>query len=101
MNFTLKHPKARYDMLGYIPAFLSESDSRSAKEQFNDRYRHGGGWSPFEGFEVREDGLKYPGDSLVRLIAEAKLRDEVIRIYENAWVSITQADGTSEVARMD
>lgn len=101
MIFKLIHPRATYEMLGYIPVFLSESDSRSAKEQFNDRYRHGGGWSKFDGFEVTPRGLEYPGDPVNHLLAEAKLRDEVIRIYEHAWVSITQSDGSVEVARMD
>lgn len=90
------------DALGFIPMFLSEHDPRPAAEQFNDAYAHGGGWRPFHGFTVLPSGsLQYPGDPPMRPLAEAKLRDEVIRVYDYAWVSITQPDGSVEISRMD
>jgi len=101
INFTLKHPRATLDMLGYIPLFLSENNPLPAKEQFNHAYSHGGGWTKFEGHVLSDLGLKYPGDPMRRLIAEAQLRDETIRVYEGAWVAIIQKDGTYEIARLD
>lgn len=102
MRWKLQHPKCTQAMLGFIPSFLSEADPRSAREQLDDNYRHGGGWSPFQGFTVLPDGnLKYPGDPPTQLLAEAKLREEVIRFYEHSWVSITQPDGSVEIAHLD
>lgn len=103
IDFQLKHPAATHDMLGYIPAFLSLSDPRTAREQLHENYSHGGGWCPFIGHTMSPDGatLTYPGDPPLRLMAEATLRDEVIRIYEFAWVLILQPDGSYEIVRMD
>ena len=101
LHFELKHPQATQQMLGYLPSFLSVDDPRSAKEQFNDNYRHGGGWSPYHGHTMLSNGLRHPGDPVMRLLAEAKLRDETIRFYEGEWVAIVQADGSYEIARMD
>jgi hypothetical protein len=54
------------------------------------------------GFNMLSDGkLKYPGDPIMQPLAETKLRDETIRYYEYSWLSITQPDGTYEVARLD
>lgn len=101
IKFELKHPKATREMLGYIPSFLDENNPEPARVQLGDGYRHGGGWDTFRGFKMTERGLEYPGDPPMRLMAEGKLRDEVIRIYELAWVAIVQPSGEYEVARMD
>ena len=90
------------EMLGFIPEFLSLNDPRPAREQLDTAYAHGGGWRPMEGWELKaNDNLKYPGDPQTRVIAETKLRDETIYVYEHAWVAIVQPDGQFEVARMD
>lgn len=102
IHFEIMHPRANAEMLGFIPTFLSERDPRPAAEQFDDAYRHGGGWHPFEGFKMLPDGsLKYPGDPAYQILAQAKLRDETISIYEHAWVAIVQKDGSFQVSRMD
>ena len=101
MIWIMKHPMATPDMLGYLPQFLSERDPRPAREQFDDNYRNGGGWRPFKGFVMHDNGLKYPGDPLMPLLAETKLRDETIRFYLSSWVAIVQPDGSYEIARMD
>lgn len=109
MKVTYFHHRAE-GLLGFIPSFLSESDPRPAAEQFNERYAHGGGWSPMKGWTTeRFDGpngshslsIRYPGDPPYRPIARIQLRDEHIWIYQNAWVAIEQADGAVEIARMD
>lgn len=102
MIWTLLHPDAHPDMLGFLPGMLNENDPRPAREQFNSNYRQGGGWRPFKGFTMLPDGnLAYPGDPPMPLLAETKLRDETIRFYECSWVAIMQPDGSCEIARMD
>lgn len=102
MTWVQKHPKATLDMMGYIPEWLSEDDLRSAKEQIDSNYRHGGGWNTFQGFKMAEDGnLEYPEDPPTLLLFEARLRQESIRFYQHAWVAIVQEDGSFEVARID
>lgn len=97
-----KHPQANIDMLGYIPQFVSLHDPRGAVEQFDDNYRSGGGWTSFKGFDMLDNGnMQYPGDPQTRLLYEARLRDETIRVYESAWVAVIQPDGSFDVARMD
>jgi hypothetical protein len=90
------------DHLGYVAFFLNIDDPRPAREQFDTAYRHGGGWSPFKGHAMLPNGnLKYPGDPPTRLLAETRLRDEVIRFYEHSWIAIVQPDGGYEIARLD
>lgn len=100
--WTLIHPRMTTDMLGYVPLFFDTLDPRSAREQINTNYSHGGGWHPIHGFEMLPNGnLKYPGDPPTRLLAETKLRGETIRFYEHSWLLILQPDGTWEVSRCD
>jgi hypothetical protein len=101
ISFEMRHPDATAEHLGLIPHFLSNGDARPAREQFASNYAHGGGWRPFPGFEMRENGIKYPGDPLMPLLAEGKLGSETIRIYECAWVAVVQADGSFEISRLD
>lgn len=102
LNWVMLHPQATIETLGYIPFFISEADPRPAREQFDANYQHGGGWTSFKGFTMLPDGsLSYPGDPPVPLLAETKLRDEVIRFYLHSWVAIIQPDGSYDIARMD
>lgn len=102
MIWKMIHPQFTFEMLGYIPQFLSEHDPRPARKQIDSNYKHGSGWSPFEGFTMLPSGdLSYPDDPPVRLLAEAKLRNETIRFYEHAWVAIVQPDGSYEISRVD
>jgi hypothetical protein len=96
------HPAAVMDHLGLIPNLIAEFDARPASKQIEDNYSYGGGWNPMSGFKLLSDGnIQYPGDPALRVLWETRLRDETIRVYEHAWVSITQPDGTFEVSRMD
>lgn len=99
MMWVQKHPRATADMLGLLPTLVSDTDPRGAREQFNTNYQ--GGWDPFPGFTRTPQGLKYPGDPPMPLLAEAKLRDELIEFYDCAWVAVVQPDGSFEVCRMD
>lgn len=102
IHFKPLAPDFDEEYLGMIPYFLTPADPRPAREQFDENYQHGGGWKVFKGHSMDPDGtLHYPGDPALPPLAEAKLRDETIRFYDYAWVSITQPDGTFEVCRMD
>lgn len=104
------------EALGFIPSFVSRHEGTLA-ERFNKAYSHGGGWSPFgqgewqqssEGVLQYGDPSKfeplYPGDQPdppMSPLVEARIGNEILRIYPHAWVSITQPDGSFEVMRMD
>jgi hypothetical protein len=101
IRFELKRPMITHDHLGAIPLFLDADTPESAVGQLDRGYRHGGGFAPFRGFAMTERGLQYPGDPPMALLAEGKLRDEIIRIYNGSWVAVVQPDGSFVVARMD
>lgn len=101
MLWTMLHPEATPEMLGFIPSFLDENDPAPAREQIDRAYRHGGGWSPFVGFAMTRDGLCYPGDPPMAPLAETRLREEIVRFYDCSWVAIIQPDGRFEVCRLD
>lgn len=91
------------DMLGYLPAFISDLDQRPAAEQFQARYAFGG-WRPMQGGEWTVDAdhiLRYPDDPLYYPVAAYQLRDELICVYQYSFVAIFQKDGSFEVARLD
>lgn len=101
MIWTLLHPRMTYAGLGLLPEFLSEADPRPAREQFNEGYRHGGGWRPMSGFRRVGGTLLYPGDPPLRPLARTQLRDELIVLHEYEIVCVVQPDGTFEACRMD
>ena len=102
MTIIILAPGATLDHVGLIPHWLDEDDPRPAKEQLGENYAHGGGWQPFEGFELRKNrSIKYPGDEPMAPLAMMRMRDEMILIYPHAWVLILQKDGSFEVCRMD
>lgn len=97
---------------GLIPEFLSESDLRGAVDQINERYAHGGGWLDFSGFLVEQVGarfqLRYPGspedgepDEVYAEVSRARLRNELIVLFQSAWLMVRQPDGTHRIARID
>ena len=94
-----------FRIVGYIPQFFNDEDERSAKEQVNRAYAHGGGFQPFEGFTLnspeRDASLSYPDDPPMKEVSRTKLRDETIILFQHAWLAIVQPDGSFEVARID
>jgi hypothetical protein len=90
------------DMVGLIPSFIDLDDPAPAREQLDRNYAFGGGWRPMPNFELTpQNTLLYPGDPPMRPLAQAKLRDELILIYESGWVAVIQPDRNFEVCRMD
>jgi len=98
----LLHPKMTAEHLGLLPGMLDESDPRPAREQFDANYQHGGGWQPLNGHTLHENNvMTYPGDPPFKPVAVTYLRDEMILLYDYAFVAIVQPDRSYEVARMD
>lgn len=102
MDWKLLHPRVTMAHLGLLPAFLSDISADGAAAQLHRHYSFGGGWSPVHGFTLREDNhLLYPGDPPLRPIAETRLRDETVCVYEHSFVAVIQPDRSFEVSRMD
>ena len=93
------------DAAGAIPWFLEWEDPRSATQQLHEAYAHGGGWRPFPGFTLhnaqRDAFLTYPEDPDTHEISRARLREELIIVFENSWVAVVQPTGAYEISRMD
>jgi hypothetical protein len=106
MIWQLMHPQATPETLGFVPDFFSNDNPLSAKEQIEQNYKHGGGFHPFPGFTMVHNGLMYPGDPIMPLLAQTVLhpdtdKPEIIRMYLASWVAIIQKDGSYEICRMD
>jgi hypothetical protein len=88
--------------LGMLPDMLDESDPRSARDQLDAGYQHGGGWDPNPKlkFNKKTVTLHYPGDPPFRALATMHLRDEMVVLFECDYVMILQTDGSYEIARM-
>lgn len=97
--------RATNDHLGFIPTFLSENDPRSAIQQLDSAYTHGGGWRPIPGFVYDENSnlLEYPGDPPLSILAFTILhKHEIVMIAPYAIVCVLDTKtGKYEVARMD
>lgn len=90
------------EVVGDIKYFASQELDVPLRDQFNAAYSFGGGWNPFEGFEMLEDkSLKYPEDPPLRPLAVASFRNQKVYAYSYGWVAIVEEDGTFEVSRMD
>ena len=94
------------EVAGFIPQWLKEDDTRSAVQQINAAYQHGGGWNDFEGFKLVGGGdepysLTYPNDPPMRELSRATLRDETLVLFQHDWFAVIQVDGSFRVARLD
>jgi hypothetical protein len=92
--------------VGYLPVIFDDADPRTPQEQANYRYAHGGGWQPFNGFELIKQGkhfaLQYPDDPPMIELARADFRGKTLVLFEGSWLGIIAEDGTlEEVSRMD
>ncbi len=93
--------RATPDHFGLIPDFLDADNPAKAVEQLDNNYRHGGGWRPMKGFEMKEYVLQYPGDPPLKPLGYMRLRDERIFVYQHGIVAVVQPDLSFEAARMD
>lgn len=92
-----------FDLIGFLPEILQDSDPRPAKDQLNERYSHGGGYQPFDGFKLIDDAhtIQYPDDPPYKPLAGSylPLSKEHLYLYPNAWLRIVQADGSWTITR--
>ena len=92
---------------GHLPMMFIEEDQRTAQEQAEERYSHGGGWLSFKGFILTGSSkkgyaLNYPEDRPMHELSRADFHDKTLVLFEGSWVAIIEADGSmSDVARMD
>lgn len=101
--FELLHPRMTHAMLGFVPDFFSNGVDKPAREQLNDNYAHGGGYSEIKGFTFNKENLtlKYPGDPLLQCLARSKLHDEQLFFFDHALLVILQPSGEWAVTRVD
>lgn len=99
-----------FETIGFLSMFLFADDPRPAKEQINERYSFGGGWYPIPDCTLGSQRIMlnaslpvmlYPGDPPFIPRAWCKLRDEMVVLYNSAFVAIIQPDGSFEVSRLD
>jgi len=91
-----------FDVVGYIPTWLSTLDPDGAEKQIDKHYKHGGGFEHFEGFTMdNRFGLHYPNDPPLYPLAVARLRKELILFYPHSWVAVVQKDASFRIARID
>jgi hypothetical protein len=92
----------RLDEWGFIPGMLNDNDPRSTRDQLDAGYAHGGGWRPFKGHTMLEDGaLSYPDDMPLLPRSTIYFREDRVVLYDHGWVAIVKPDGSYEVCRMD
>lgn len=91
--------------LGFLWDILDSSDKRPVKEQLEDRYRHGGGWSPFGQGQWKLDRmtmtLRYPGDPPMKPLAMTAVGPEHVFFYPHAMLLVLQPNGDFDVTRVD
>lgn len=91
--------------LGLIPSLISNAFPGKVKDQINENYAHGGGYSAFGHsqwvFDPLTMTLSFPGDPVFTPKASALIGDERVIVYEAGVVAILQPDGSFEVTRMD
>lgn len=90
-------------VLGFLPEFFTVRDARPAREQIAERY----GWSPIPGMTLHDgpgmhNVLTYPGDPPFMVVAQARLRNELLAFYlPGTLLAIIQPDRSFEVSRVD
>lgn len=96
-------PGYRPEDIGFVPYFFEAGDERHPAEQIAERYAHGGGWTPQEGFTIEEDGLRYKDGAKDRLLFSFMVHGhpQTLHLYECAWLAIVEPDGSFAVSRVD
>lgn len=93
--------------VGLIPEnilrFANEQDD--AVKQLTDSYVYGGNrWHDIDGFKLNDDNsLKYPGDPKLLPRAQFRLgpKNELVVVYDSAFIAVIQEDRSFRVTRMD
>ena len=108
IQFKIVDKRYTEEHLGFLPMFLSPRLDVPAAQQLDINYQHGGGFHHFKGFAADFSGepetwtIRYPGDPLFRIIAYAKLGEEIIAVFPHGpWVAVVQPDKSFVICRMD
>ena len=78
-------------LVGFLPGIFLTTDSRSAADQLNARYAHGGGYSPMNkfklaySFDVGQALLEYPGGPTLQEVSRCKLHDEELILFDKLF----------------
>jgi hypothetical protein len=88
---------------GLVLTMLDTEDPRTAKEQLDAGYQHGGGWRHQDGFvhDAHTGSMAFPGDPPFEPRAAIRLRKELIVLYPYGYIAIIQPDHSFEICRMD
>ena len=100
------------EVTGLLPEIIWQDDPRPAREQFNDRYAHGGGWNPMKGwlFKPGPDGeatLVFQSNDEeddaeeYREMSRTTINSEILILFDCEFLAIVQPDGSFEVDRVD
>jgi hypothetical protein len=94
-----------FERLGMLPEILSSEDDTPYSEQIADRYAYGGGFRPFEGFELDayRMTIKYPGDPAYSALAclVGHPSGDICILFENSWVAVVASPTDYKITRMD
>lgn len=95
--------KFKMEYLGALPEIIQSTDPLPVREQIAEHYAHGGGYSPMDGWtlDTASNNITYPDDEPLIPRASLLVRDELVIVYDYAFVAIVQADGSFAVVRMD
>ena len=102
------------EQCGFLPHFFREEDPRSAEEQLDESYAHGGGYHPLDNFTVfvkegeparlvwadpapdEEDRTEEHYEE----VARAQMRDQTLILFELSFLAIIGPNGVN-VCRVD
>jgi len=93
--------------LGLLPSFFIKDDPRPAVDQLNERYAHGGGFCPLDGFVIEEGRIVYPAseewetDEVYYPIARTFVNGEPVTLFEMSWLTLKDKTGKTVVCRVD
>ena len=94
-------------LIGYLGQIFLNGTGETAQEQLNQRYAHGGGFHPFEGFilagadETDAATITYPKDPPMREVSRLSLNEQTLILFEHQWLAIVEADNSYRVTRVD
>ena len=99
----LYNDQFKKEYLGLLPEIIQSTDPLPVREQIAEHYAHGGGYSPMDGWtlDTASNNISYPGDEPLIPRASLLVRDELVIVYDYAFVAIIQKNGDFAVQRMD